>query len=319
MPNLFSILDEDTDDDDETSTFSKPSRPSFERARRRHRHREALEEQQQEFLQSLPRVTAEKLRTAIQLHFGAEPLEQAAAQQCERHNSHGSSTSNSTTESDSEVCESAAVSIYDKEATEYIDVLQAVGWLVSVPSKHDVEAMAAKLNQVATVQDMGTVYAVRIHVDSCDATYVQYTYVYEAPSDSVARVASDDDKNHGMVNVNDSNTNIRSNGIVRRHIRRIVQFWKRLRRGKGKRQQQQKEERKEQETQQQHERQQKREHKEQQQQEQQQYKWHSRTLTNTTTVLRSPSLWLAAARTLAPGRDRFQCLIRTESTVHTQW
>jgi hypothetical protein len=51
--------------------------------------------------------------------------------------------------------------------------------------------------------------------------------------------------------------------------------------------------------------------------EQNQQQSQSRTLTNTTTVLRSPSVWLAAARTLAL-KDRFQCLIRTESSMRMQ-
>jgi uncharacterized protein YdaU (DUF1376 family) len=185
---------------------------------------------------------------------------------------------------------------------------------VSVPTKPDVDAMAAKLNQVATVQAMGTVYAVRIHVDSCDATYVQY----DSRDDGVtaSAVTPNDDNNHSMVlrDVDDISHH-RSNEIVQRHFRSIMQFWSRLQ-GKfhqlrqrcGKRRQQQQQQQK-----------QKREPKDKKQEQQEQLQQsQSRTLTNTTTVLRSPSVWLAAARTLVPGRDRFQCLIRTESSVQMQ-
>jgi hypothetical protein len=77
------------------------------------------------------------------------------------------STFNDTTTS--EVCEAAAVSIYDKEADYYTQ--QAVDGFVSVPTKQDADDMAAK-NQVAAVQATEPCM-VRIHVDSCDATHVQ--------------------------------------------------------------------------------------------------------------------------------------------------
>jgi hypothetical protein len=325
MPTLFPGLDNEGDADivvgEERvrSLSSKPSRPSLERARRQRRRREALEQQQKQLLQSistmsLPLVagSADLLRTAIQHLFGAELLERAAEQQCQRNN-YGQGQGQGSSSSSTTLCEAAAVSIYDKEADFY--TRQAVGWLVSVPTKPDVDAMAAKLNQVATVQAMGTVYAVRIHVDSCDATYVQYDSRDDGLT-SASATSPNDDNNHSMVlrDVDDISDH-RSNGIVKRHFRSIVQFWSRLqgtfrqlRQRCGKRRQQQQQQQK-----------QKREPKDKKQEQQEQLQQsQSRTLTNTTTVLRSPSVWLAAARTLVPGRDRFQCLIRTESSVQMQ-
>jgi hypothetical protein len=362
-PTLSPGLDEDgaivgDEKATSTSTLSKPSRPASARARRQRRHREARKQQQQQLLQSmsdklststsvsLPLMAtsgADQLRITIQHLFGAELLSQAAEQQCQRHNRQSSSSStasafNETTTS--KMCEAAAVSIYDKEADHYTQ--QAAGWLVATATKQDVDAMAVTLNQVPTVEAMGTVYAVRIHVDSCDATYVQYEYAYAYANatdvvkrdDSGVTVAAatpnDDSNSQSMVLRNiDDISNHRSNG---RHLRRIVQLWNRLqgtfrqRRAKRKQQKHQKKQQKrERKKKQQHEhkRQHKREPKDQkqeqeqqkEQEQQQQQQSQSRTLTNTTTVLRSPSVWLAAARTLVPGRDRFQCLIRTESSV----
>jgi uncharacterized membrane-anchored protein YhcB (DUF1043 family) len=333
--NVFPFLDKDVVDGDETLPSSKPfastrspSRPASERARLRRHRREALEQQQRQTQQSLlpsALVPVDQLRTAIQHLFGAEQLEQAAAQQCQRRYGSTASTSTSTSNNDteSELCETAAVSVYDKEA-DYN--LQATGWLVATPSRSDADAMAAKLNQVELVQAIGTVYAVRVHVDSCDATYVQYAYAAADSGSGIVNysAAAQDDNNNRMVrrNVDDISSNNRSHGVVQRHFCRIVQFWKRLRQGfrqlrkrLGKRQQQkpQPQQQKQQTQHQQHK--QKREPKQEEQQNQKQY---SRTSSNTTTVLRSPSLWLVAARTLVPGRDRFQCLIRTESSVQTQ-
>jgi hypothetical protein len=298
---------------------------------------------------SLPLVaaSADHLRTAIQHLFGAELLEQAAAQQCQRHYSQGSSSTASNDTTTSEVCESSAVSIYDKEADDYTQ--QAVGWLVSVANLSDCNDMATKLNQVATVQAIGTVYAVRIHVDSCDATYVQYEYGHTKNATAADSGNNDIVTREGSVTATAPTPN---NDRV--DLRRIAQFWKRLqenfrqRREKRQQRQQQRKEQKRERKQKQHdqrqkEKQQKRERKpkqqhkhkhqkkrepkdqkqeqQKQQEDQQQEKQQqsqSRTLTNTATVLRSPSIWLAAARTLVPERDRFQCLIRTESSVQTQ-
>jgi hypothetical protein len=342
--------EQEHNDDDQTTPFrhpfraSKAVRPALERERRQRERREQeahasyKQEQQSLIMQNQEQKqkqkqqkeqeqqeestlsAAEHLLEALQGHFGMKQLHLAATEQCRRRNDirqKQQQPGDTDIQEEQEQCEAAAVAIYDKEA-DY--ALTATGFLVQADTLQDAAAMADTLNNNAAhasnhqtypgLARAGVVYAVRIHPDSCDARYVQYEQAVsnnDAATNNmdvaVAGIAADID----AADIDGSGKNNKGPRIVK-FARRLFQQY--VRQPPQHQQQLQEQQRQELQLQRQQEQQiqQRRENKQR----------RARAVIQTTTVLRSPSVWLAAAWTLVPASDRFQCVIRTESSVRVR-